>query len=307
MNYWKVAYLGRNRLSAQGPNSDGFVKILTWASELGFSSAELWIQSGGHLSALLSEETAPLKQTCSDLGIMPDYLTCDFTASWFLGQPEDYLEKYFERISLFARGLGIRTIATVSPPLPETTATRSLVYPGAPPTDVKLLQGFAWDRAWNRYVDRVRVVAKILRRHSLNLAVEPRAREMLSSTDAVLRLMERVPAENLGGVIDTSHLRILREVPAVSVYKLGRRLFEFQASENDGITAYHWAPGQGEVDWEETFEALGRTGFKGAVCIDVTGINMEKEILDGKVYVEKLLKRVNLWSGGGRRLKVARA
>lgn len=278
------------------PDARGFARVMAWASGLGFSTAELWIQSENHLSTLLNGDPAPLSQACSDFGITTDYLTCDFAAEWFLAQSQDYLLKQFGRIALFARRMGVRTIASVSPPLPTTTAKRSFVYPGAPPSEVKLLPSFSWDKSWSRYVGRIEMITRMLQHRSLNLAVEPRAREVLSNTDSILRLIDEVPMENLGGIIDTSHLCIMREIPAVSIYKLGKKLFEFQASENDGITAYHWAPGQGEIDWKETLEALGRVGFKEAIFIDVAGINMEKEILDGEAYIEGVLKRLKLWS-----------
>ena len=306
MNYCKVIRESAEDQSALlEPDANGFTRVMAWASGLGFSSAELWIQSENHLSTLLNEDLAPLRQAVSDLGMTTDYLTCDFAAEWFLTQSQDYLEKQFGRLALFARRMGIRTIASISPPLPATTAKRSLVYPGAPPSEVKLLPAFSWDRSWNRYVGRIRMLTEVLRRQSLNLGVEPRAREVLSNTDSILRLVDEVSVENLGGIIDTSHLRIMREIPAVSVYKLGKKLFEFQASESDGITAYHWAPGQGEVDWVETLEALGRVGFNEDILIDVVGINMEKEILDGTAYVGGLLKRLKLWSDS-RQVKTAR-
>jgi sugar phosphate isomerase/epimerase len=114
---------------------------------------------------------------------------------------------------------------------------------------------------------------------------------MLSNTDAILRLIEEVSAENLGGILDTSHLQIIREVPSVSVHKLGPKLYEFHASENDGVTSYHWAPGQGELDWPDIVASLRDTKYDGGIFVDVTGVNIEEEALEGKKYVESLLKR----------------
>ena len=295
MNYWKLV------LGAEGtksdilePGSDGLLRMISWASGLGFDSMELWVSSDNHLSSLTGRGLGAVRRACKVSNISADYLSCDFTAGRFLTRPDGQLEKLFERIAKLARFLEVRTVASISPPLSSAVVRWSHVYHGAPPEEVKLEPAFSWEKNWSKYVERISRVVKILGRQSLNLAVEPRAKEILSSTDSVLRLVEQVGAENLGGLIDTSHLRIINEVPSISIHKLGKKLLEFHASENDGITAYHWAPGQGEVDWKETLSALKQVRFDGPVLIDVTGINMDKEVLDGKRYLDKLMVDLEL-------------
>ena len=292
--YWRLLVQREKGTGADfaEPDIRGFVRMFDWASGLGFHSLESWIPNEKYLASF---DLASLKAACLRDDLSVDYLACDFMADWF-ERSSEYVQKYAEKLGSFVEASGTGTIGTVSPLLPSALSKPSRVYPGAPPDSVKLLPGFSWQKSWSRYVGMLRTVTRELNEHSLRLAIEPRPREMASSTDAILRLIEAVPAENLGGLLYTSHLQTVGESPPISIHKLGKKLYEFHASENDGVTSYHWAPGQGELDWPEIIATLRGVGYGGAVCVDVTGVNVEEEALEGEKFLRSLMKRLRVTS-----------
>ena len=103
----------------------------------------------------------------------------------------------------------------------------------------------------------------------LRFCVEPRVGELLSNTDAILRMMDAVGDANFGAVLDTAHLNAQKEILALSVEKLGNRIFYVHAADNDGRVNDHLAAGRGTVDWDGVFQGLYKHGFSGYVAVDV--------------------------------------
>src|SRR5574337_1462055 len=96
---------------------------------------------------------------------------------------------------------------------------------------------------------------------------------LLSNTDAILHMMDDVGNDNFGAVLDTAHLNAQKEILALSVEKLGKRIFYVHAADNDGSANDHVAAGRGTVDWDGIFEGLRKHGFSGYVAVDVGLVN----------------------------------
>ena len=78
--------------------------------------------------------------------------------------------------------------------------------------------------------------------------------------------------------------------------KLENKIFSVHLSDNDGVTEWHWPPGQGNIDWESVFEALHVVGYEGILSLDVSGIDIEREVKEGKNYIERILKKIPIVS-----------
>jgi sugar phosphate isomerase/epimerase len=128
---------------------------------------------------------------------------------------------------------------------------------------------FKWQRQWDAMVDTFSFMACQGRKAGLKFCVEPRVGEMLSNTDAILRMMDHVGDENFGAVLDTAHLNAQKEILALSVEKLGKRIFFVHAADNDGRVNDHVAAGRGTVDWDGIFQGLKKHKFSGYLAIDV--------------------------------------
>ena len=59
--------------------------------------------------------------------------------------------------------------------------------------------------------------------------------------------------------------------------------------DNDGVTDLHWAPGSGQINWPPIFEALRDIQYEGELSLDGSGLDIERELLDGSRFVERFL------------------
>lgn len=67
---------------------------------------------------------------------------------------------------------------------------------------VKVDPQFSWEKQWQVMVDSFRILAQKAADAGLKFCLEPRVGEMISNTDAALRLFDHVGHENLGFVLD---------------------------------------------------------------------------------------------------------
>src|SRR2546422_1790003 len=74
-------------------------------------------------------------------------------------------------------------------------------------------------------------------------------------------MMDAVDDDNFGAVLDTAHQNAQKEILALSVEKLGKRIFFVHAADNDGRVNDHVAAGRGTVDWDGVFQGLKKHRF----------------------------------------------
>jgi len=134
---------------------------------------------------------------------------------------------------------------------------------------VEIDPGFRWQSQWSAMVESFSFMTSEAKRAGLRFCVEPRVGELLSNTDAILRMMDAVGDQNFGAVLDTAHLNAQKEILALSVEKLGSRIFYVHAADNDGRVNDHFACGRGTVDWDGVFQGLKKHEFAGYVAVDV--------------------------------------
>ncbi len=129
----------------------------------------------------------------------------------------------------------------------------------------------------------------------LRFCVEPRVGELLSNTDAILRMMDAVGDPNFGAVLDTAHLNAQKEILALSVEKLGKRIFYVHAADNDGRVNDHVATGRGTVDWDGVFQGLKKHGFAGYVAVDVGMVSdLEAQYRESFGFLSQIAKKYGL-------------
>jgi sugar phosphate isomerase/epimerase len=240
-----------------------------------------------------------LKKRCEDLGltvvnfcpVLPD-----------LVHPEK--ARRIHALDLFKVGVetasffGCQTVQTISsiPPLAfvgDTPYKDGVAY--GQRYQVKVDPAFRWDDVWGWLTDSMGACADEADRAGLTLCLEPRVGEIISNTDALLRLMEAVDSDNFGAVLDTGHLNAQKEILPLSVEKLGSRIHYVHASDNDGQTNQHLALGQGTVDWDGIFLALKKHEFAGYVAVDVGNVpNVDAQYAASKSFLEGVAKRLGV-------------
>jgi sugar phosphate isomerase/epimerase len=157
--------------------------------------------------------------------------------------------------------------------------TPPLQFDGASPYQGKIAYGehyrvkvdpcFRWQEQWDVMVETFTFLTNEAKKAGLKFCVEPRVGELLSNTDAILRMIDAVRNDNFGAVFDTAHLNAQKEILALSVEKLDGRIFAVHAADNDGRDNCHLAAGRGTVDWDGIFQALRKHAFSGCVAVDV--------------------------------------
>ena len=265
---------------------------------LGFKNVELEGVGEENLRAVF-DARQELKKRCEDLGltvvnfcpVLPDLVHPDKA-------------RRIHALDLFKLGvetagaLGCEMVQTVSatPPLTfvgETPYKEALAY--GQRYQVKVDPAFRWDDLWGWLTDSMGACADEADRAGLTLCVEPRVGEIISNTDALLRLMEAVDSDNFGAVLDTGHLHAQKEILPLSVEKLGSRIRYVHASDNDGQTNQHLPPGKGTVDWEGVFLALKKHEFTGYVAVDVGNVpKVDAAYTESKTFLENLARRLDV-------------
>ncbi len=278
-------------------------KALAEMSALGFDAAELEGVREENMRAVYAAR-ADLRRHCHDLGlrvmnfcpVLPDLVSPDGERrrrALDLFHLAVELAVYFEAPTVQVDSYAAPVEFVAHKPYAEAVEFRRQF-------DVRVPEGFSWQRTWGILVETVRECATIARDAGLRLCLEPRVGELVSNTDALLRLIEHVGDPAFGAVLDTGHLHAQKEILPLSVEKLGRRILYVHASDNDGRDNDHLAPGRGTVDWEALFRGLRRHGFDGYVGIDVGGVpDLEAQYREAHAYIRALVERADGKGGTG--------
>jgi sugar phosphate isomerase/epimerase len=240
-----------------------------------------------------------LKKHCDDLGVtvvnfcpvLPD-----------LVHPEK--ARRIHALDLFKLGVeaasffGCDTVQTISA-TPALTFVGDVPYKdgltSGPRHQVKVDAEFRWGDLWDWLTDSIGACADEADRAGLRLCLEPRVGEIISNTDALLRLMDAVDSDNFGAVLDTGHLNAQKEILPLSVEKLGNRIHCVRASDNDGLTNECLPLGKGTVDWDGVFLALKKHEFSGYVAVDVGNVpNVDAQYAASKSFLETVAKRLGV-------------
>ena len=154
---------------------------------------------------------------------------------------------------------------------------------------IKVNPDFKWEQLWNRVIDSFSECSESAKKARIRFAIEPRVGEILSSTDAILRLLDVINDENLGVVFDTAHLNAQKELLPLSIEKLGRRIFYVHVADNDSRDNQHLGIGKGTIDWEGVFTALKKHRFDGYMAVDIGNVaNLDEEFREAQRFLKNL-------------------
>jgi len=254
------------------PSLPDTFKVLGEMRALGFEYVELEGVRRDNLMAVYEKRHA-LKKFCDGEGLKVINFCPVLPSSVSLSRKERK-----ESWDLFKRGIEIAKLFdcytiqgdSFTPPLKfrgDAPYKESISY--GKHFSVEIDPKFKWQRQWDAMVETFSFFTREARKAGLKFCFEPRVGELVSNTDAILRLMDAVNDDNFGAVLDTAHLNAQKEILALSVEKLGKRIFFVHAADNDGRVNDHVAAGRGTVDWDGVFQGLKKHKFAGYVAIDV--------------------------------------
>jgi sugar phosphate isomerase/epimerase len=254
------------------PSLENAFRVLGEMKALGFDHVELEGVRRENLLAVYNKRHE-LKKHCDDLGIKVINFCPVLPGSVSLNRRERKESwDLFQRAIEIANHFRCYTIQgdSFTPPLKfrgESPYKESISY--GKHFTVEVDPKFKWQRQWDAMVETFSFFTREARKGGLKFCVEPRVGELLSNTDAILRMMDAVRDDNFGAVLDTAHQNAQKEILALSVEKLGKRIFFVHAADNDGRVNDHLAAGRGTVDWDGVFQGLKKHRFAGYVAVDV--------------------------------------
>ncbi len=272
------------------PLPDTF-RVLDEMKLLGFEDVELEGVRRENLTAIY-EKRHELKKYCDDRGLRVINFCPILPGSVSLDRKERE-----ESWDLFKRGIEIANFFGCST-IQGDSFTPPLKFRGDSPYKESISYGkhftvevdphFDWRRQWDAMVESFRFFAQEARKARLKFCVEPRVGELLSNTDAILHMMDAVGDDNFGAVLDTAHQNAQKEILALSVEKLGKRIFYVHAADNDGRVNDHVAAGRGTVDWDGVFQGLKKHGFSGYVAVDVGMVpDLDEQYRESVAFLKK--------------------
>jgi len=268
-------------------------------ADLGFHYVELEGASAGDNLLQVHSERQALKALCEAKGlqvvnfcpVIPELVSLDERErqrGYDLFQVAVELARYFQCATI--------QIDSYTPPLKflgERPYKEMLNY--GIEFRVAVDPAFRWEEQWRVLVETFQRCAAVARQAGLPFCLEPRVGEMISNTDALLRLMDHVGADNFGAVLDTAHQHAQKEILPLSVEKLGSRIMYLHVADNDGKINEHKALGEGTVDWEGVFTALKKHHFHGYVAVDIGRLpDMDAAMRRSIAYLQDLLPRLGI-------------
>ena len=280
------------------PKIEDTLKVIGEMADMGFSYVELEGFREKNLREVW-ENRHRLKERCEELGvevvnfcpILPEIHSLD------KGKKEKSL-RLFDLAVEIAKFFNCVTLQTDSfvPPIKfigEAPYQKAINYGQVYRVEVD--PKFDWDELWEEVVDSFRYCAVKAAEAGLKFCLEPRVGEIISNTDALLRLIDAVGHENLGAAFDTAHQHAQKEILPLSIEKLGGRIFYLHAADNDGCVNEHLAVGRGTIDWEGVFLALKKHKFDGAVAVDVGNVpDLREQCIESRHYLERLAERLEI-------------
>ena len=174
------------------------------------------------------------------------------------------------------------------PPLKLETgalSTDDLVY--GQQLRVRIDSDFSWPQFWDGYVDAIGHCADIVRAQGMKLLVEPRVGEIVTNSDAMIRLADAVGTERVGFILDTAHQHAQKEILPLAIEKMGPLIEYVHVADNDGRDNRHFEPGNGTIDWDQVLVALKKHGYDGYYAVDLE--NMPR-LEDKFVYTRRFLE-----------------
>ncbi|WP_073345599.1 sugar phosphate isomerase/epimerase family protein [Caldanaerobius fijiensis] len=296
----KISYCWLYAINRYGypPTIDNAIKALEEMHDMGFKYVEVEGVGNENMREVY-ENRRLIKEKCDELGlkiinfcpILPDIASMN----------KELRERAFE-----AYELGVETAKYFQAETVQTDSfTPPLKFKGDIPYkeainygkvfNVEIDPAYDWEEHWGIIVESYRKCSDIAEKNGMKFCLEPRVGELISNTDAFLRLYDHVGSKNFGMVLDTGHQHAQKEILPLSVEKAGKKIFYVHVSDNDGRINEHLALGEGTIDWEGVFTALKKHDFNGYVAIDIGGVkDLRESYISSKNYLVNLFKKLNI-------------
>lgn len=137
------------------------------------------------------------------------------------------------------------------------------------------------DRQWNEVREGLRKLAQYAKDRGIRVVIEPEppvllvgeagkpCERLIGRLEDVQRMLADVNAENMGVLLDTGHVYVVRDNLLDVIEKLGKKIFHVHLEDTIDRIHCHFIPGTGMVDFEGAFRALKRVGYEGFLSVEL--------------------------------------
>ena len=92
---------------------------------------------------------------------------------------------------------------------------------------------------------------------------------LVERADELDLLIREIGSENFGANLDLGHSYLAGESPLEVARRLGSRIFHIHLEDIGSRKHYHLVPGDGDIDFQEIFRALGAIEYDGFVTVEL--------------------------------------
>jgi len=278
----------------QYPDRNRILYQINWSAKEGFSGIELGCPSFDYFRRSYDREfTEKVRVALSNNSLQVSQFKADFLIPLLRknsASPNSNLDLVLEK----ARDLSCKVVSFAASLIPSAPMPHGYLFPGGPPSRIEIPGSFSWSSSWQNYVESISTIADRARAYEVQVAVEPRPREMISSTDGLLSLFKEVGTQNLGALVNTAFLFAQREHIPLALRKLEGRIFATHLSDSDGLLEHHWAPGEGKIDWAEVIKAFNSVNYSHLHTLDIGIVgNPEFDFRQGKSFLDRTTLTMN--------------
>ena len=127
------------------------------------------------------------------------------------------------------------------------------------------------ERLWEMNVEYFTRLCKVAEDVGVTICFEnlPFTSLPLSRVNETLEFVKLMNTPTMKMCLDTGHAAVYGDSPADAVRKIGKDyLATLHVHDNNGVSDFHWRPGEGVIDWADFTKALHEINFEGCVSLE---------------------------------------
>ena len=129
------------------------------------------------------------------------------------------------------------------------------------------------DELWQMNIDHFTPLCKLAEDLGVTICFEnlPFTSLPLSRWNETLEFVKLMNNPAMKMCLDTGHAAVYGDSPADAVRAIGKEyLATLHVHDNNGISDFHWRPGEGVIDWVDFTRALHEIDFEGCVSLETS-------------------------------------
>jgi sugar phosphate isomerase/epimerase len=175
----------------------------------------------------------------------------------------------------------------------ELGATCITTEPGGP-----VGAGESWAAALKLFVEELKPVAEHAEREGVLLLVEPEPGLLIENSEQFEEFMQHIDSPAIGLNFDVGHMYCVGEDPPTSLRRLARYVRHVHLEDIAATRVHqHLVPGNGAIDFGETFRGLTDIGYTGWITVELYPYieDPDRAAQSAFNFVQTVAGRLGIW------------